>query len=115
MVASRDVAREWIEWSHREGHFLLMATQVMDDLFDDSASAVNRGAYLKLGMVISGRHAHGYALGEKAPKLAGLAVRGATTLVYPPRGKREFFVGALGLVGGGLMSVPLFGMDGGRY
>lgn len=112
MVASRDVAREWVEWSHREEHFLLMATQVMDDLFDDSASAANRGAYLKLGMVISGRHAHGYALGEKAPKLAGVAVRGATTLVYPPRGRREFFIGALGLAGGGLVSVPLFGMDG---
>ncbi len=112
MVASRDVAREWIEWSHREGHFLVMAAQVMEDLFDDSASAGNRSAYSKLGIVVSGRHSHAYALSEKAPKLAGVAVRGAATLVYPPRGKREFFVTAAGLAAGGLLSAPLFGMDG---
>lgn len=112
MVASRNVARGWIDWSDREGHFLLMATQVIEDLFDDQVATAKRSAQSKVGMVISGRHAHGYAFSQRAPRLAGVAVRGAATLVYPPRGKREFFVTAVGLAGGGLLSVPLFGMDG---
>jgi len=110
MIRSPEVVRGWIDWSHRQGHFMLLASQTVGDLFDGSDPVANRKAFLRIGMVFSGRHHWHYVLPEDTPKLVGVAVRGAETLAYPPRGKREFFVSALSLPGGGLIAAPLLSM-----
>lgn len=112
MIRSPEVVRDWIDWVHAEGRFMLLSSQTVGDLFDGSDPVANRRAFLRIGLVFSGRHHRQYVLPENTPKLVGVAVRGAETLAYPPRGKREFFVSALSLPCGGLIAAPLFSMYG---
>ena len=108
---SPQAARDWISSCQTEQKFLLISSRRIEDVFDLDDPRSNQACFMRIAAAFSGSTQRGYAVRAGAPKLAEIALRSSAALAYPPRGKREFVLAALGLAGGGLVHVPRYSFE----